>query len=236
MRQRPANVKLYRRDDSPMAVRQGNGGGQGAGQLIVGRLQEHGRANYQFLPGQDRSYYAKIVTSQGLRVLWGKDIERAIFGGWTKPAVGDLIGARRADREAVTIRNRTRDEGGNILSERQQQTYRIRWEVEKLQFFAERARQARLARDAHIDTREAVRQRPELRSAFLSLRAAELVAARRIKDPQDREKFIDMLRLTISESVRRGEPLPDVQLRDKSRSHASRPVVPRKRDRDEPTR
>src|SRR5487761_264144 len=47
------------------------------GQLLVGRLTEHGRAPYQFRSGEDLSYYVKLLTSRGERTLWGKDLERA---------------------------------------------------------------------------------------------------------------------------------------------------------------
>ncbi|GFE87301.1 hypothetical protein GCM10011488_22550 [Steroidobacter agaridevorans] len=108
----------------------------------------------------------------------------------------------------------------------------MQWEVEKLPFFAERARRARLARDAHAETREAVRQRPELRSTFLSLRAAEQLAAQRIADPQDREKFLSMVREAMRASTERGTPIPDIPLRPKVRN----PIPPKKKTRDDPTR
>ncbi len=211
--------------------------GRRAGQLIVGRLQEHGRAPYQFRPGQDVSYYAKLVTTGGVRVLWGKDLERAIGAGETKPKAGDLIGARRTGREAVTLVDRKRDAAGNVVAQSEHHAHRTRWEVEKLPFFSERARRARLARDAHLDTREAVRQRPELQSTFLSLRAAEQVAAQRIANPEDRERFLKMVREAITASVQRGEPLPDISLRQKSPADPAPSATPAsKRSRDEPIR
>ena len=211
--------------------------GRRASQLIVGRLQEHGRAPYQFRPDQDLSYYAKLVTAAGVRVLWGKDLERAIRAGETKPKTGDLIGARRTGREAVTVLDRRRDVQGKVVSQSEHHAHRTRWEVEKASFFSERARRARLARDAHLDTREAARQRPELRSTFLSLRAAEQLAAQRIANPEDRERFLKMVREAITASVQRGEPLPDINLRQKSPADPALPVTPRaKRGRDEPTR
>lgn len=206
-------------------------------QLIVGRLQKHGRAPYQFRPDQDLSYYAKMVTETGVRVLWGKDLERAIGAGATKPKPGDLIGARRIGREAVTLVDRRRDVGGNIVAQSEHHAHRTRWEVEKLPYFSQRAKQARLARDALVDTRQAVRERPELRSTFLSLRAAEQLAARRIRDPQDRERFLAMVREAMSASNQRGEPLPDINLRRKSSAdRAQSASPPPKRGRDEPTR
>ena len=208
-----------------------------AGQLIVGRLEEHGRAPYQFRAGEDLSYYAKLVTNGGIKVLWGKDLKRAILAGETKPQIGELIGARRAGREAVTIVDQKRDADGYVTTQREHHVHRVRWEVEKLLFFSDRARQARLARDAHLDTRDAVREHPELRSTFLSLRAAEQLAEKRIRDPEDRKRFIEMVREAITASVRQGEPLPDINLRRKpAADHAAPTAHPSKRGRDEPTR
>jgi hypothetical protein len=206
-------------------------------QLIVGRLQEHGRAPYQFRPNQDLSYYAKVLTDHGLRILWGKDLERAIRAGETKPGIGDLIGARRVRREAVTLVDRKLDAEGRVWTQSEQHAHRTRWEVEKLQFVTERARRARLARDAQLDSRDAVRERPELRSTFLSLRAAEELAAKRIADPEDRERFLSMVREAIAGSIKRGEPVPDIQLRKKARAGSSPTTLARvKRERDDPTR
>lgn len=226
----PSGARPTQRTQRPLARR--------AGQLIVGRLQEHGRAPYQFRPNQDLSYYAKILTMAGVRVLWGKDLERAIRAGETKPKPGDMIGARRTGREAVTVVDRRRNAQGKVVAQSELHAHRTRWEVEKLQFFSERARRARLARDAHLDTRDAVRERPELRSTFLSLRAAEQLAAKRIPNPQDRERFLEMVREAIGASIRRGEPLPDVKLRAKARgdTSSSAPVSPTKHERDDPTR
>ena len=211
--------------------------GRRAGQLIVGRLQEHGRAPYQFRPKQDPSYYAKILTNSGARVLWGKDLERAIRAGETQPKAGDLIGARRTARESVTLTDRRRDADGRVLTQTEHHVHRTRWEVEKLQFFSERVKRARLARDAQIDVSDEARKHPELRSAFLSLRAAEEVAARRIANPQDREKFISMLREAIGGSIRRGEPIPDIELRKKASVSPTASISPNsKKGRDEPTR
>src|ERR1700728_616968 len=85
--------------------------------LIVGRLEEYGRARYPFSRGHDLSYYLKILTNRGERVLWGKDLERAITRSSTNPKVGDLIGARRIGGEAVTARTRRGDIGYRIARE-----------------------------------------------------------------------------------------------------------------------
>jgi hypothetical protein len=180
------------------------------GQLVVGRLQAHGRAPYQFRAEEDVSYFVTLITMSGVKTFWGKDLARAIQAGATQPQLGDLVGARRTGRQAVTLIDRQRDARGNVQTQREHHAHRMQWEVEKLPFFADRARRARLARDAHADTRDTVKQRPELRSTFLSLRAAEQLAAQRIADPQDREKFLSMVREAMAESSRRGTPMPEI--------------------------
>ena len=180
---------------------------------MIGRLKDHGPANYQFRRDEDPSYYVRLLTSRGERTLWGKDLERALRDGETRPKPGDLIGARRIGRDAVTVTARQRDAEGRVIAQEEHHAHRTRWVVEKVTFFAERARLARRLRDEQADLREAVRERPELRSTFLSVRAAEEFAARRIADPRDRERFLELVRGAIASSIQRGEPLPSVSLR-----------------------
>src|SRR5882757_8061811 len=163
-------------------------------QIVVGRFQEHGVAPYQFRAREDPSYYLKILTNRGERILWGKDLERAIVQSSTQIKVGDLVGARRVGGEAVTVTTRQRDAQGRVVSENAQLKRRNRWVVEKVQFFAERVKLARRVREDQIDARQEVKRRPELVSTFLSLRGAKAIAERRIADPKDRERFLALVR------------------------------------------
>ena len=206
------------------------------GQLVVGRLTEHGRAHYQFRKGEDLSYYLKLLTSQGERVLWGKDLERAILTGETIPKIGDLVGARRVARRAVTITSRERDAKGRVVRQQEQHAHRTRWVVEKVKFFAERARLARQLREEQLDVRESVRTHPELKSTFLSIRAAEAFADQRIPDPKDRERFLELVRGAMAGSIRKGAPLPSVKLRDARRRTRESPTNESPLKREEPTR
>jgi hypothetical protein len=205
------------------------------GSLLIGRLTEHGRANYQFRTDENPSYYVKLLTSRGAKTLWGKDLERALASGETRPKVGDLIGARRVAREAVTVVARRRVAGGRIVTEEAHHAHRTRWVVEKVKFFAERARLARRLRDEQADVRETVRAHPELKSSFLSVRAAQEFAARRIADPKDRERFISLMREAMAASIHKGEPLPEVRMRDPSRAEEVT-KMPRTIRPDDPTR
>ena len=205
-----------------------------SGALVIGRLTEHGVANYQFRRDENPSYYVKVLTSRGVKVMWGKDLERALVTAETRPKIGDLVGVRRTGREAVTITARRRDTSGRVVAEEAQVAHRTRWVLEKVQFFAERARLARRVRDEQLDVSKAVRAHPELKSTFLSLRAAEDFAARRIANPEDREKFLTLVKEAVAGSIQKGEPLPAVRLRDRSHTPTSTPA--KTPDKEGPTR
>src|SRR5277367_2505096 len=51
---------------------------QAPDRVHLGRLIDHGAANYQHDPRADLSYFVKIETPEGERTLWGKDLERAL--------------------------------------------------------------------------------------------------------------------------------------------------------------
>lgn len=205
-------------------------------ELLIGRLTGHGRANYQFRVDEDASYYVKLLTGRGPRTLWGKDLERALGESETQPKVGDLVGARRAAREAVTVTVKERDAEGRVVSQRERHAHRSLWVVEKVSFFAERARLARQIRDEQVDVRAAVKARPELRSAFLSVRAAEEFAARKIHDPADRTRFLELIKGAMAGSIQNGEPLPAVKLKAPAKESSSTAKAPPEKNRDEPTR
>ena len=122
------------------------------------------------------------------------------------------------------------------MSQEERHAHRTRWVVEKVTFFAKRARLARLLRDEQADIRESVRAAPELKSTFLSVRAAEDFAAKRIANPQDRERFLELVKGAMAGSIHKGEPLPSVRLKEgvKRPEPAAAPKPAPKRD--EPTR
>lgn len=76
----------------------------------------------------------------------------------------------------------------------------------------------------------------ELKSTFLSLRAAETFAAQRIADPNDRARFLDLVRTAMAGSIQKGEPLPSVRLRDQRVRAEATPSKAPSSKREEPTR
>jgi len=224
---RPGGAASERRPD--LARRRGE-------DLLIGRLIAHGEAKYQYRADQDASYYLKLLTSRGPRTLWGKDLERALREAETAPRPGDLVGVRRTAREAVTITSRERDTEGRVVSQSERHAHRSRWVVEKVAFFAERARLARRVRDEQVDVRAAVRAYPELRSTFLSVRAAEEFAAGKIRDPADRARFMELIRGAMAGSIQNGEPLPAIRMKTPERPKADPQRSQPSKTRDDPTR
>jgi putative DNA primase/helicase len=181
--------------------------------LVAGRLMAHGMARYQFQSHGERSYFVKVLTQRGERTVWGKDLKRAVEESVTKVTVGDIVGLRRTAREIVNVS--PSDAAGRDSSDKQEtrRAYRNRWEVEKVAFFAQRTRLARQLRDEQLEASAAVRERPELKSTFLTLRAAQEFVERRVKDPGDRKRFMSLVKEAIEGSIRRGEPMPTERLR-----------------------
>jgi hypothetical protein len=194
--------------------------------LIAGRLEAHGRANYQFRDNEAASYYLKVLTSRGVHILWGKDLERAMLESRTQPKIGSQVGVRRTGYETFTIPDGTG----------QRTVKRNTWMIETAQFFADRARLARRVRDAQVDAREATKHHPELVSTYLSLRGARAIAERRITDPKDRERFLALVREAMATSIRGGQPLPEVRLRDRDQVPEGKSAPVRAVKRDAPSR
>jgi Large polyvalent protein-associated domain 7 len=198
------------------------------GEVLSGRLVDHGRARYQHDPKGAMSYFVKLETSRGDRMIWGVDLERALKESLTQPTPGDEVGLRTVRQEPVKVKAPARDAAGEAVGERELDALRNRWIIEKRAFFEARAKAARTVRDASVDAKQAVKNHPELVGTYLQVRAAEL-AAKRLRDPEDQKRFVDTVRSALADSVARGEPLPAVRLRERAPVRA-----PRTPERDSP--
>jgi Large polyvalent protein-associated domain 7 len=184
------------------------------GGLLTGKLVDHGRATYRHDPREPMSYFVKIETPRGDRTIWGVDLERAMKESLSRAQIGEEVGLRAVRQEAVKVRAHERDTEGKIVAEKDLNTHRNRWIVEKRAFFEARAEAARTLRDTAVDPKQAVKRHPELVGTYLQVHAAEL-AAKQFRDPQDQQRFMTQVRLALADSVARGEPLPPVRLREK---------------------
>jgi putative DNA primase/helicase len=187
--------------------------------MFAGTLVDHGSAPYRHNPREPMSYFVKLETARGERVIWGVDLQRAIKESLTQPKIGDAVGLRAVRQEPVTVKSPQRDDEGKVTRQEELQTHRNRWIAEKEGFFASRAAAAQTLRDTHIDPKQAVKTHPELAGSYLQVQAAKL-AARRFRDPQDQQRFVDQVRSALADSVARGEPLPPVRLRERAAARA----------------
>lgn len=197
------------------------------GDVITGRLQEHGKANYQFDPSGSPSYYLKLLTSRGPETLWGADLERAILRSASQPKVGAIVGVQRVGSEAVTIPARD----GERTTDRQRTFYRARWRVEEVTYLAKSAQAAERAVKTRLEDKRAMAERPELRSAFISLRVAQEYVERNIRDERDRDLFVSRVKAVMAASVQHGKPIPEPRIVDQKSPSAERSVR-----RDDPAR
>lgn len=183
--------------------------------LQVGRLVDHGPAPYRHDHRNDPSYFVRIETPSGEREIWGVDLQRALNESLTRPRIGDEIGIRALRRDAVKIRRPEHDAEGRLVGTTAVDTHRNGWIVEKREFFRERSQAARVLRDASVDRQQAVKQHPELLGTYLQLHAAEL-AAKTLRNPEDRQRFVSSVRTALADAVARGEPLSPVPLKEPS--------------------
>lgn len=190
-------------------------GSDGRKDRIAGKLLEYGRDTYRHDPQQEPSYFVRIETREGRREIWGKDLERAMTQSLTQPQVGDEVVLQKIGRDVVTVQRMDWDPQGQLVGKKDVETHRNRWLIEKSEFFAERAQAAQVVRDSTIDPRAAVREHPELAGTYLNLRAAEL-AAERLRDPEDRRRFIALVRTALADEIERGKPLQPVRLRERA--------------------
>jgi hypothetical protein len=192
----------------------GSPGGQEPRERITGKLVDHGRDAYRHDPNEDPSYFVRLRTREGIREIWGKDIERAVAKSLTQPQIGDEVVLVRTGRDLVTVKRPERGADGQ-LTPKEVDVFRNRWVIEKDSFFEARAAAAQVVRDAGVRPREAVRAHPELAGTYLNLRAAEL-ASGALRDPEDRRRFVAQVRSALADDIERGEPLQPVRLRQRA--------------------
>jgi len=183
------------------------------GELIVGRLVDHGPAPYQHKPTQPMSYYVRIETDGGDREIWGVDLERAFRQSLSTPGVGDEVGLRAIGRDAVTVLAPKYDTRGREVGREELDTHRNQWLVERKEFLDRRFQMADLFRNAAVGAVEGVKQFPELEGSYLQLQVARAGVEQRIANGPAREQFVDHLRAHLAKTIEYGLPLEPVHLK-----------------------
>lgn len=198
------------------------------GELIVGRLVDHGPAPYQHKPTQPMSYYVRIETDRGDREVWGVDLERAFRQSLSTPGVGDEVGLRAIGRDPVTVLAPKYDTLGREVGREELDTHRNQWLVERKEFLDRRFKMADLFRNDAVSAAEGVKQFPELEGSYLQLQMARAGVEQRIANGPAREQFVDHLRAHLAKTIEYGLPLEPVHL--KARTAAAEPEKVHDRD------
>jgi hypothetical protein len=94
---------------------------------IVGRLVEHGRANFNHDKDEKPSYYVVLDTHTGQRTIWGKDLERSLAGSVHQ--TGDGLSLQLKGKEQVRVDANVRDDGGKVVGKETIGALRNEWEV-----------------------------------------------------------------------------------------------------------
>lgn len=168
---------------------------------LAGIVLEYGPAPYQFHPQGNPSYYVRIRTQEGPRVLWGKDLERALSEA--KVTAGEEIRVKQAGRDSVKVKRKEVDSSGKVMSERDVKAYRNHWEVQAI---------AR-PRHSHPSPKP---EEPKTDTASLVLKGAQLFANQYISGPMQREAFVRAVREELTKIVDKGGVVPNARLRQKT--------------------
>lgn len=188
------------------------------GELIVGRLVDHGPAPYQHQAGQGMSYYVRIETERGDREIWGVDLERAVRQSLSTPGVGDEVGLRATGRDPVTVIAPKLDAGGREVGREERGAHRNQWILESKEFLDRRFKMADTFRNTAVTAGEAVNQFPELEGSYLQLQMARAGVEQRIQSAAAREQFVEHLRSHLAKSIEYGQPLEPVHLKARAAS------------------
>jgi len=95
--------------------------------IVLGRLVEHGHANFNHDKDEKPSYYVVLDTQAGKRTIWGKDLERSFAAGQHQP--GDGLSLQLKGKEPVTVDANVRDDAGKVVGKETIGALRNEWEV-----------------------------------------------------------------------------------------------------------
>jgi hypothetical protein len=98
----------------------------------AGELREHGRAPYLHDPARSDSYYVLFRDARGTdRVVWGVDLERAVFA--SRAETGQHVTLDNLGRRLVTVKVPILDDHGMAVGEEEKNVYRNTWQVDVVQ-------------------------------------------------------------------------------------------------------
>jgi hypothetical protein len=95
----------------------------------TGRLLEHGEAKYKHNPNEKQSYYVKLDTDAGEKIIWGIDLKRVLSE--SKAQIGETVSIQNRGSKNVQVASLKRDEAGNVIGKELIDTKRNTWELSR---------------------------------------------------------------------------------------------------------
>lgn len=172
--------------------------------VTAGKLLEHGAARYQNDPKKEMSYFAKVETDRGERIVWGKDLGRAIEESGV--AIGDRVAMEKVGSKPVTATERVFNEKGQEVGSRPVDTHLNRWQVGSL---------AKAEAFANQDRAEVVKKHPDLAPSYGTVAAAQKFAEKQFPaNKEDQARFVAIARQVVAEKIAHGENVPAPKIRE----------------------
>jgi hypothetical protein len=100
-----------------------------------------------------------------------------------------------------------RDAEGNLVGDQTLATHRNAWLIEKPEYFAQRQARAHAFKDGSTAREELVRQHPDLTNAVVSLWLGEQFADKRLEDPKNRQRMVELVKQRLTLALEHGEPI-----------------------------
>ena len=194
--------------------------------LTVGRLVDHGAAKHEFRDRAELSYFVKLETDRGLRTFWHPALKSALEDSTTKPKIGDQVGVKENSIEPLSVVVREHDASGQIRHQRRFDSPRTHWVIEKRERFDELTEAANLLRNPKVHPRDAVRSHHELLRAYIVLDVARKHASARFDDPETVEERVAFVREALALTIERGEPLPQIRVRERTKTGEAETAKP----------
>lgn len=216
-----ADLSIRRAVDGPSGS--GDRRATSQGRTYRGELLDHGPEHYQRNPRENMSYFIQVGTPNGAIDLWGLDIKRALAEAKSRPNTGDRVVVRQTGQRDVTVRAREFDEAGRFLGERDKDTHRNRWSIEKEEFIRERERLAAVLRDTEVSPERGARAHPQLLGTYFIIKQAEEYAKERYRTREERQRFVAHTRERLAQIIERGEALPTTQIRSREAQRTRAP-------------
>jgi hypothetical protein len=177
-----------------------------------GELLEHGEAKYQFQKDESMSYFVRLKTDEGEKVVWGKDLKRAMEQSGTQ--VGERVNVEYMGNVPVKVIGNVRDEEtGQVIDKKEIDTHRNTWNVEKVDAFLNK------------DRAEAVKEHPDLAKAYGAQAAAKKFSeSEKVTEkwsPETRERFNEKVKEKLTQDIGDGKPLPNVRVASTRKKEAN---------------